>query len=74
MAETIRVRVLQLGRRVVDHAAAPEATLSTVLESVGMKGIDGMDIRVNGAAAELSAVLRDGDTVTVIPRIKGGQR
>jgi sulfur carrier protein ThiS len=69
----MRVRVLQLGRQVIDHTPAEGATLQSVLHQVDITA-HGMDVRVNGATAEPTAVLRDGDVVTVIPRIKGGCR
>jgi molybdopterin converting factor small subunit len=31
-----------------------------------------MDLRVNGVPADGETPLRDGDVVTIIPRIKGG--
>ena len=62
------MRILQLGRQVIDHQA--EAG-----QSVGATGIalgPGMDLRVNGDPATEETPLRDGDVVTIIPRIKGG--
>jgi sulfur carrier protein ThiS len=72
-AIAMRVRVLQLGRRVVDYAAQEGATVGVVLEQVGIGG-PGMDVRVNGATAESTSVLHNDDVITVIPRIKGGRR
>jgi molybdopterin converting factor small subunit len=69
----MRVRVLQLGRRVLDHQARSGATLEGVLAEVGLAiGQAGVDVRVNGADAKPDRPLRDGDVVTLIPRIKGG--
>ena len=69
----MRIRILQLGRRVVEHTAEPGATLAGVLENAGFGAAPpGLDVRVNGATADGTRPLRDGDVVTLIPRIKGG--
>lgn len=69
---TIRVRVLQLGRRVLQHTGPAGLTVAAALEGVGLGAAEGLDLRVNGASAGQDTVLRDGDVVTLIPRIKGG--
>lgn len=70
----MRVRILQLGRGVVEHSAAPDATLQGVLEAAGFGATPpGVDVRVNGASVAGSYAVRDGDVVTLIPRIKGGR-
>lgn len=68
----IRVRVLQLGRRVLQHTGPVGLTVAAALEAVGLGPAEGLDLRVNGASAEQGTVLQDGDVVTLIPRIKGG--
>ncbi len=68
----VRVRILQLGRRVLEHAGPPGLTLAAALQEVGLAAAEGLDVRVNGTPAEGSRVLQDGDVVTLIPRIKGG--
>ena len=70
--QRVRVRILQLGRGVREHAGPPGLTLGAALGAVGLAGATGLDVRVNGAPAEGDTVLRDGDVVTLIPRIKGG--
>jgi sulfur carrier protein ThiS len=72
-AIAMRVRVLQLGRQVIDHTPTEGATVQSVLQQVGITD-RGMDVRVNGATAEATTVLQDNDVVTVIPRIKGGSQ
>ena len=67
-ASEIRVRILQLGRQVIDH----QANAGQALAATGIEVGPGMDVRVNGAPAEDETPLRDGDVVTIIPRIKGG--
>lgn len=68
----MRVRILQLGRRVVEHVCAAGEPLAQVLQAAGFGELRGMDIRVNGRPADPGQPLRDGDVVTLIPRIKGG--
>lgn len=73
-ASPIRVRILQLGRRVVEHAAPPGATLAATLEAAGFGALPlGIDVRVNGAPAPASLPLQNRDVVTLVPRIKGGR-
>lgn len=69
---SVRVRILQLGRRVIDHTGRPGLTVGSTIEAVGITAAEGMDLRVNGAPAEDATPLRNGDVVTIIPRIKGG--
>ena len=68
----IRVRILQQGRQVNDHQANAGQTVAQALAATGIEVGPGMDVRVNGAPAEDETPLRDGDVVTIIPRIKGG--
>jgi hypothetical protein len=68
----MRVRILQLGRQVIDHRGQVGETVDTALAAVGLEVAPGVDIRVNGMAAHGATALHDGDVVTLIPRIKGG--
>lgn len=73
-APVIRVRILQLGRRVVEHTAPAGATLADTLAAAGFGSLPvGLDVRVNGTSALERHPLQDRDVVTLIPRIKGGQ-
>lgn len=67
----MKIRVLQLGRRVIDHDAPQGATIESVLAEAAID-TRGMDVHVNGEAAEPNRVLLHDDVLTVIPRIKGG--
>jgi molybdopterin converting factor small subunit len=69
----MRVRILQLGRQVIDYRGQPGQTVAEALAATNLQIGSGMDIRVNGAAAEGATPLHDGDVVTIIPRIKGGR-
>lgn len=68
----MKVRILQLGRKVVDYQGPEGATLATALAAVDIVAGQGMDLRINTNPATLDAVLNQGDVVTIIPRIKGG--
>ena len=68
----MKVRILQLGRRVLDYEAEEGTTLQGALTAAGVAAGQGMDVRVNSHPAIPEAVLVNGDVVTVIPRIKGG--
>ncbi|HEX6513730.1 MAG TPA: hypothetical protein VF157_15610 [Chloroflexota bacterium] len=68
----MKVRVLQLGRKVMDYEGPDGATLSTTLEALSIAAGQGMDLRVNSQPATLETILHESDVVTVIPRIKGG--
>jgi molybdopterin converting factor small subunit len=70
--DEVRVRILQLGRQVIEYRGHVGETVATALTAVALEVGPGVDIRVNGIAAEGATTLRDGDVVTLIPRIKGG--
>lgn len=71
-AAPVRVRVLQLGRRVMSYTGVAGLTVQDALDGVGLTAATGLDVRVNGAAATGTVLLEDGDVLTLIPRIKGG--
>ncbi len=71
-ASEIRVRILQLGRQVIDYRAEAGQTVGAALAATGIEIGPGMDLRVNGVPADNETLLSDGDVVTIIPRIKGG--
>ena len=71
-ANDIHVRILQLGRQVIDHWAEPGQTVGAALDATGIELGPGMDLRVDGVPADGETPLNDGDVVTIIPRIKGG--
>jgi hypothetical protein len=67
----VKVRIVQLGKGIIDHEAQEGDTVEDGLTAARIP-VERMDIRVSGRPAELTTPLRDGDLVTVIPRIKGG--
>jgi molybdopterin converting factor small subunit len=68
----MKVRILQLGRKVLDWEAEDGATLESALAAAGVGAAQGMDLRINSQPADAGSVLKQGDVVTIIPRIKGG--
>lgn len=68
---SVTVRIVQLGKRVFDYVADDGSTVGEGLAAAGI-ATEHMEVRVRGAAVDLDEELRDGDLVTVIPRIKGG--
>jgi sulfur carrier protein ThiS len=68
----MQVRIVQLGRGVYPYAAEPGATVAAGLEAAGITP-GTLDVRVNGRPASLDQALSDGDLVTIVPMIKGGQ-
>jgi len=69
----VKVRILQLGRKVLDYEGQDGVTLLAALNTVGVIAAQGMDLRINSQPATLESVLSQGDVVTIIPRIKGGR-
>ena len=70
----MKIRVLQLGRKVMDYDGPDGATIGAALEALSVTAGQGMDLRVNSQTATADTTLREGDVVTLIPRIKGGSR
>jgi sulfur carrier protein ThiS len=68
----VNVRIVQLGKGVLSYQADDGATIQDALESAGVPTAT-MEIRVGGRRVELTERLKDGDLVTAIPRIRGGQ-
>ena len=52
-----------------------ERTLIEVAqERYGANGVDGLgSLRVNGSAATLDTVVREGQTILIIPKVEGGR-
>lgn len=69
---SVRVRIIQLGKSVQAGEWDAPPTLAAALAEHGMP-TEGLDVRINGRPASPTHVLADGDMVTIVPRIKGGQ-
>ena len=68
--ETIVVKVVTLGKSTQEVRRDTPCTLDSVLTEVGVNG--GLEVRVNGQAVERTRQLMHGDTVFLVPKIKGG--
>ncbi len=75
MSDTVRVKVIQLGRGVYDVQGSLPLTVSDALQGLEIK-LDPvrMDVRVNSFKAEMGQHLKDGDIITIIPPLKGGNK
>ena len=69
--ETIVVKVVTLGKSTQEVQRDTPCTLDSVLTEVGVNG--GLEVRVNGQAVERTKQLAHGDTVLLVPKIKGGR-
>ena len=69
----MRIRLLILGKSADSLDVDPDASVRDVLNSASIE-LEGRSITVNGVGADLSATLRDGDIVTVTPKVAGGSR
>jgi putative ubiquitin-RnfH superfamily antitoxin RatB of RatAB toxin-antitoxin module len=67
------VKVARLGTAVNELALNEGARVSDALLAADLTA-ENEDIRVNNASASNTQVLRDGDIVTLVPKVKGGQR
>jgi sulfur carrier protein ThiS len=68
----LRVRIVQLGKGIFTYEASAGATLAEGLAAAGIAA-EHRDVRINGRPAASEYPLADGDLVTVVPMIKGGQ-
>ena len=69
---TINVKIVQLGKGILQSHLDRDTTVEAALTKAGISGA-GMDLHVNGRTPQPGQQLKEGDLVTIIPRIKGGQ-
>jgi putative ubiquitin-RnfH superfamily antitoxin RatB of RatAB toxin-antitoxin module len=67
------VKVARLGTAVQELALTDGSKVSDALAAADL-GVENEDIRINNTTASQDSVLRDGDIVTLVPKVKGGQR
>ena len=67
------VKVARLGTAVQELALTPNAKVSDALAAADLS-VENEDIRVNNNASDSSTVLQNGDIVTLVPKVKGGQK
>jgi molybdopterin converting factor small subunit len=69
--EAIVVKVVALGRSIQEIRRERPFSLDSLLTEMGVNG--GLEVRVNGEAVERTRLLSHGDTVLMVPKIKGGR-
>lgn len=67
------VKVARLGTAVQELALVEGAKVSDALLAADLS-VESEDIRINNTSSSESTVLHDGDIVTLVPKVKGGQR
>ena len=67
------IKIARLGTAVSELAAVEGWTVSSALEASDLE-VENEDIRVNNNAANEATVLHDGDIITLVPKVKGGQK
>lgn len=67
------VKVARLGTAVQELALTDNSKVSDALEAADLS-VENEDVRVNNSTSALTTVLHDGDIVTLVPKVKGGQR
>ena len=65
------VKIVTLGKSTQEVRKNRPFTLDSLLTELGING--GVDVRVNGEAVERTRLLTHGDTVLMVPKIKGGR-
>ena len=69
----ITVKVARLGNTVETVALNSGASVQDALTAANLT-VDGEDVRVNSSNAGLNDEVTDGDIVTLVPKVKGGQK
>lgn len=69
--ETVVVKIVTLGKSTQEVRRESPFTLDSLLTEMGVNG--GLEVRVNGQAVERTRLLTHGDTVLMVPKIKGGR-
>lgn len=67
------IKVARLGTAVQEIALTENQTVGDALLAADLT-VENEDIRVNNTSASTSTVLRNGDIVTLVPKVKGGQK
>ena len=67
------IKVARLGTAVQEVALTDGQSVEDALVAADLS-VDNEDIRVNSTNASESTILRNGDIVTLVPKVKGGQR
>ena len=70
--KSMLVKVARLGTAVQELALTDGADVNAALEAADL-AVENEDIRVNNSTSSVTTVLHDGDIVTLVPKVKGGQ-
>ncbi len=68
----MRIRLLILGKSADSVDVEADASVHEVLDHANVE-LEGRSVTVNGVGCDLSANLRDGDIVTITPKVQGGK-
>ena len=69
----ITVKVARLGNTVQEVALNDGASVQDAITAADL-AVDGEDVRVNSSNAGLSDEVENGDIITLVPKVKGGQK
>ena len=69
----ITVKVARLGNAVVEVALGVGSSVQDALDAAELY-LDGEDVRINSRSASLTDEVANGDIVTLVPKVKGGQK
>ncbi len=69
----ITVKVARLGNTVEEVALNEGASVQDALTAADL-AVDGEDVRINSSNAGLTDEVRNGDIITLVPKVKGGQK
>ncbi|MFQ5532413.1 MAG: MoaD/ThiS family protein [Candidatus Methylomirabilales bacterium] len=67
---TVAVKVVMMGKNVTTYVGKDPLSLGELLTQMGTNG--NTEVRVNGVTVDKNHRLTSGDTVLVVPKIRGG--
>lgn len=70
----ITVKVARLGTAVVEVALAEGATVQDAINAAGLSVDGNEELRINSETVRTTDEVEDGDIVTLVPKVKGGQK
>lgn len=70
----ITVKVARLGTAVQEVALNDGASVQAALDAASLELGGSEEIRINESGANIGDELEDGDIVTLVPKVKGGQK
>jgi sulfur carrier protein ThiS len=67
----MKIKILRLGHSARHVETAAGTTIAELLEREDLSA-EGYALSVNGLGASTSAVVADGDVITLVPKVEGG--